>query len=86
MPLVLRLYEVMDQRLHAEGLGINMVCARGPMTVASWLAGIPPLMMELATNPDGVNKLLEIVTTSIIGWLHAQLGHAAPAGRDHGAG
>jgi len=73
MPLVLRLYEVMDQRLHAEGLGIGMVCARGPMTVASWLGGIPALMMELATNPDGVSKLLETVTTSIIGWLHAQL-------------
>ena len=51
MPLVLRLYEVMDQRLHAEGLAIRMVCARGPMTVASWLTGIPPLLMELATNP-----------------------------------
>jgi uroporphyrinogen-III decarboxylase len=73
MPLVLRLYEVMDQRLRAEGLGIKMVCARGPMTVASWLAGIPPLMMELVTNPDGVNKLLEVVTTSLIRWLHAQL-------------
>jgi uroporphyrinogen decarboxylase len=73
MPLVLRLYEVMDQRLRAEGSGIRMVCARGPMTVASWLCGIPPLMMELATNPDGVSGLLDIVTTSIIRWLHAQL-------------
>jgi uroporphyrinogen decarboxylase len=73
MPLVLRLYTVMDQRLRAEGLGIRMVCARGPMTVASWLAGIPPLMMEMATNPDGVTKLLDVVTTTIIRWLHAQL-------------
>jgi uroporphyrinogen decarboxylase len=73
MPLVLRLYEVMDQRLRAEGQGIKMVCARGPMTVASWLSGIPPLMMELAGNPEGVSALLETVTTSIINWLHAQL-------------
>jgi uroporphyrinogen decarboxylase len=43
------------------------------MTVASWLAGITPLMMELAMNPEGVNRLLETVTTSIIRWLHAQL-------------
>jgi len=28
MPLVLRLYEVMDARLRADGLGIKMVCAR----------------------------------------------------------
>ncbi len=73
MPLVLRLYEVMDQRLRAEGQNIKMVCARGPMTVASWLSGIPPLMMELATNPEGVDALLGTVTTSIINWLHAQL-------------
>ncbi len=35
MPLILRLTEVMDTRLRAEGLGIRMVCARGPLTVAS---------------------------------------------------
>ena len=37
MPLVLRLYEVMEQRLRADGLGIRMVAARGPMTLASLL-------------------------------------------------
>jgi uroporphyrinogen-III decarboxylase len=73
MPLVLRLYEVMDQRLEAEGLGIRMVCARGPMTVASWLTGMTPLMMGLVSHPDEVSKILDTVTTSIIRWLHAQL-------------
>jgi uroporphyrinogen decarboxylase len=57
MPLVLRLYEVMDQRLEAEGLGIRMVCARGPMTVASWLTGTTSLMMGFASNPDEVSKI-----------------------------
>ncbi len=73
MPLVLRLYEMMDARLQAEGLGIKMVCARGPLTVTSWLLGISPLMMGLATEPEKVSKLLETVTESIIRWLHAQL-------------
>ncbi len=73
MPLVLRLYTVMDERLRAEGLGIRMVCARGPMAVASWLAGITPLMMDIAMNPDRVTKILDAVTTTIIRWLHAQL-------------
>ncbi len=63
-----------------------MVCARGPMTVASWLAGISPLMMGLAENPEGVSKLLEIVTTSIIQLAARPVGHTAPAGRDHAAG
>jgi uroporphyrinogen-III decarboxylase len=73
MPLVLRLYEVMDQRLKAEGLGVRMVCARGPMTVASWLTGMIPLMMGFVDSPDKVAKILDTVTVSIIRWLHAQL-------------
>jgi len=73
MPLVLRLYQVMDERLQAEGLGINMVCARGPMTMASWLSGMTPLLMEVALNPDRVARILDTMTTTIIRWLHAQL-------------
>jgi uroporphyrinogen-III decarboxylase len=73
MPLVLRLYKAMDERLSAEGLGIRMVAARGPMTVTSWLAGITPLMMEVVNQPAMVSGVLETVTTTIIRWLHAQL-------------
>ena len=74
MPLMLRFYEHMDQRLAAEGLGIHMVAARGPLTTASWLTGITPLMEGLITQPEQVNKILETVTTSLIRWLEAQLG------------
>jgi uroporphyrinogen-III decarboxylase len=73
MPLVLRLYETMDERLQAQGLAIRMVCSRGPMTAASWLVGMTPLMMALATEPEKTSKLLDTVTTSIIRWLRAQL-------------
>jgi uroporphyrinogen-III decarboxylase len=73
MPLVLRLYKVTEERLHAEGLGIRMVAARGPMTVASWLMGTTALMMAVAIAPDQVSRILETMTTTIIRWLHAQL-------------
>jgi uroporphyrinogen-III decarboxylase len=73
MPLVLRQYKVMEERLSTEGLGIRMVAARGPMTVFSWLVGITPLMTEIVTNPKRVSDILEIITTTIIRWLHAQL-------------
>jgi len=73
MPLVLRLYQAMDEQLRAEGLGIKMVCARGPMTVASWLVGVTPLMMGLITSPVEVSRILDTVTTTLIRWLHAQL-------------
>ena len=73
MPLLLRLYETMEARLRAEGLGINMVAARGPMVTAGFLAGITDLMMGLVIEPAAVNQFLEKVTTTIIRWLHAQL-------------
>jgi uroporphyrinogen-III decarboxylase len=73
MPLILRLYEIVEERLQARGLGIRMVAARGPMTLASWLMGITPLMMGVATNPGAVSRLLEMTTTTIIRWLQAQL-------------
>ena len=73
MPLVLRLYQVMDARLRAEGLSIKMVCARGPLTVASWLVGVTPLLMGVVSEPEKVSRLLETMTTTIIRWLHAQL-------------
>jgi uroporphyrinogen-III decarboxylase len=73
MPLVLRQYQVMDERLSAEGLGIRMVAARGPMTVASWLLSTMHLMMGIASKPEKISAMLETVTTTIIRWLHAQL-------------
>lgn len=73
MPLVVRQYEMLDERLRAEGSAVRMVCARGPMTVSSWLTGIPALMEGLVADPDAVSRVLDAVTTTIIRWLRAQL-------------
>jgi uroporphyrinogen decarboxylase len=73
MPLVLRLYQDMDERLAAEGTPIRMVAARGPLAVASWLVGITGLMEALVLQPELISRLLETVTTSLIDWLGAQL-------------
>ncbi len=73
MPLLLRLYDTMEQHLRAEGLGMKMVAARGPMVTAGFLAGITDLMMGMVLQPDEVNQFLEKVTTTIIKWLNAQL-------------
>jgi len=73
MPLVLRLYEHAERKLHAEGLGIRMVAARGPMVTAGWLMGITGLMMGLVTHPAQMQRFLDTLTTTIITWLHAQL-------------
>jgi uroporphyrinogen decarboxylase len=73
MPLVLRLYEVMEARLRAEGLGIRMVAARGPLTVASWLMGMTPLLFGIIDSPGLISAVLETATTTTIRWLQAQL-------------
>jgi uroporphyrinogen decarboxylase len=73
MPLVLRMYEHVEEKLRAEGLGVKMVAARGPMVTASWLMGITNLMMGLVTHPGEINRFLDTLTTTIIAWLHAQL-------------
>jgi len=73
MPLVLRRYEQAEERLQAEGLGIKMVAARGPMVTASWVIGVTELMMGMVTHPKEVSRFLNTITTTIISWLHAQL-------------
>jgi uroporphyrinogen decarboxylase len=73
MPLVLRRYEQAEERLQAEGLGIKMVAARGPMVTASWVMGVTDLMTGMVTNPKEVSQFLETITTTLINWLHAQL-------------
>ncbi|MCK6627694.1 MAG: uroporphyrinogen decarboxylase family protein [Anaerolineae bacterium] len=73
MPLVLRLYKHAEERLQAEGLGINMVAARGPMVTAGWIMGISDLMTGLITHPKEISRFLDTLTTTIIRWLHAQL-------------
>jgi uroporphyrinogen decarboxylase len=73
MPLTLRLYEHVEKRLQAEGLGIKMVAARGPMVTAGWIMGVTDLMTGLISQPKAISKFLETVTTTIIRWLQAQL-------------
>ncbi len=73
MPLTLRLYKHAEARLQAEGLGLKMVAARGPMVTAGWVMGITDLMTGLVTHPKEISKFLDTVTTMIINWLQAQL-------------
>jgi len=73
MPLALRLYRYAEERLHAEGLGINMVVSRGPIVTACWVMGVSSFMTGLITHPKEIHKFLDNITTMIIRWIHAQL-------------
>jgi len=73
MPLVLQRYADAEKRLLPEGLNIKMVAARGPLAVAGWLVGITELLIGLKTEPESYAPLLDVLTTTIIAWLRAQL-------------
>ena len=59
MPLTLRLYEHVEKRLQAEGLGIKMVAARGPMVTAGWVMGVTDLMTGIISQPKAISKFLQ---------------------------
>jgi uroporphyrinogen decarboxylase len=73
MPLVLQRYLDAEQHLLPEGESIKMVAARGPFAIAGWLLGISDLMIALKKEPDKINRLLDMLTTTVIRWLRAQL-------------
>ena len=75
MPFVLNLYRHVEKRLKEKGGGawIKMVAARGPLALAAHLRGTTELMIDLKLYPDGVKKLLEITTETVVRWLRAQI-------------
>lgn len=73
MPLVLQLYADAERKLEPEGLGIKMVAARGPMAVGGWMLGVSDFLLALMTEPETAHRFMDLVTTTIISWLRAQL-------------
>jgi uroporphyrinogen decarboxylase len=81
MPFVLQHYAAVERRLQAEGAGVKLVCARGPLTITGWLLGMADMMVALMEEPQAMAELLDTVTTTIIAWLRAQQAVlAAPEG------
>lgn len=73
MPLALRWTKHAEARLQAEGLGLKMVAARGPIVTAGWVMGASDLMTGFITHPKEILRFLDTVTETIIRWLDAQL-------------
>ncbi len=73
MPLVLQRYADAEKRLLPEGISMKMVAARGPMAVGGWVLGVSDFLLALMTEPEMTHRFLDLVTTTIINWLRAQL-------------
>ena len=74
MPLLLQLYANAERRLAPEGMNIKMVAARGPLAIAGWMLSITELLVALKTEPETCARIMDMLTTTIIEWLRAQLG------------
>jgi uroporphyrinogen-III decarboxylase len=73
MPLVVERYADAERRLLPEGMNIKMVCARGPLAVGGWILGMSDFLLGLMAEPEKSHRFLDMVTTTIIAFLRAQM-------------
>jgi uroporphyrinogen-III decarboxylase len=72
LPFVLNRLKHYQGQIEQAGHAIRFAVSRGPLNIASFLAGSTEFLMGIRTNPDETRKLLEIVTDFIIDWLELQ--------------
>jgi uroporphyrinogen-III decarboxylase len=72
MALALHRIKVSKPRICDAGQIVPIITARGPLCLASFLRGITELMVDLVEDPDGVHRLLQYSTETVIRFLHAQ--------------
>jgi len=72
LPFVLNRLKHYQSQIEQAGHSIKFAVSRGPLNVASFLAGSTEFLMAIRTNPDQTRRLLGIVTDFIIDWLELQ--------------
>ncbi len=72
LPFILNRLKHYQGQIEQAGHAIRFAVSRGPLNVASFLAGSTEFLMAIRTNPDETRKLLGIVTDFIIDWLELQ--------------
>jgi uroporphyrinogen decarboxylase len=72
LPLVLNRLKHYQGQIEQAGHAINFAVSRGPLNVASFLAGSTELLTAIRTNPEETHELLSTITNFIIDWLKLQ--------------
>jgi uroporphyrinogen-III decarboxylase len=72
LPLILKRLVVNRERIEAEGHTIRFAVSRGPLNIASFLAGTTEFLTAIKTEPDKVRLLLDKVTAFIHDWIEVQ--------------
>ena len=73
LPFTLNRLRHYQDQIEQEGHGIKFAVSRGPLNVASFLAGSTEFLMAIRTDPSETHKLLGNVTDFIVDWLKLQI-------------
>jgi uroporphyrinogen decarboxylase len=73
LPFALNRLKHYQNQIEQQGHGIKFAVSRGPLNIASFLAGSTEFLMAVRTDPDQVNKLLGMISDFIIDWLGLQI-------------
>ncbi len=73
LPLALNRLKHYQGQIEQQGHSIKFAVSRGPLNIASFLAGSTEFLMAVRTDPGIVHKLLGKITDFIIEWLELQI-------------
>lgn len=73
LPFVLNRLRHYQGQIEQHGSGIKFAVSRGPLNIASFLAGSTEFLMAVRTDPAVVHKLLGTITDFIIDWIELQI-------------
>jgi uroporphyrinogen-III decarboxylase len=71
-PFVIKRLQTCRKEIEAEGHRIRFAVSRGPLNIASFLAGHTEMLMAVKTEPEAAAKLIDLVTDYVIDWLSYQ--------------
>ena len=73
LPFMLNRLRHSEADIRQMGHEIKFAISRGPLNIASFLAGTTELMLALSMNPEEILKGLSTITDFIIDWISAQV-------------
>jgi uroporphyrinogen decarboxylase len=73
LPFTLNRLKHYQRQIEQQGYSIKFAVSRGPLNIASFLAGSTEFLMAVRTDPAEVHKLLGTITGFIIDWLELQI-------------
>jgi len=73
LPFTLNRLRHYQAQIEQQGHGIKFAVSRGPLNIASFLAGSTEFLMAIRTDPDVIHKMLGTITDFIIDWLELQI-------------